>query len=80
MDQLHRRFTTEQVKALLQGYCEGTIGRAELEEIMGIGKTRLFAMLKLYRRGPDAFSLTYERATPAKLLTNVETEIEKELR
>ena len=80
MDQLHRRFTTEQVRALLQGYCQGTISRVELEEIMGIGKTRLFAMLKLYRRGPDAFSLTYERATPAKLLTNVETEIEKELR
>lgn len=34
MDQSHRRFTTEQVRVLLQAYCQGTITRAEAEEVL----------------------------------------------
>jgi hypothetical protein len=33
MDQLHKRFTADQVKVLLQGYCQGTMSRAEVEEM-----------------------------------------------
>ena len=40
MDQLHKRFTVEQVQVLLQGYCRGTMSRAEVEEMLHIGKTR----------------------------------------
>jgi len=36
MSQLHKRFTTEQVKVLFQGYCRGVLGRAEIEEMLGI--------------------------------------------
>ncbi len=39
MDQLHKRFTPEQIRVLLQGYCQGTIERASVEETLGIGKT-----------------------------------------
>ena len=46
MDQLHKRFTVEQVKVLLQGYVQGTMSRAEVEEMLNIGKTRFFALLK----------------------------------
>jgi hypothetical protein len=79
MDQLHKRFTAEQIKVLLQGYCQGTIERASVEETMGIGKTRFFALLKEYRQNPKAFSPSYKRATPAKLSAAVEAEIEREL-
>ena len=79
MDQIHKRFTTEQIKVLLQGYCKDQIDRACIEEMMGIGKTRFFALLKEYRQSPNTFSLLYKRATPAKLSTAVEVEIEKEL-
>ena len=79
MDQLHKRFTPEQIRVLLQGYCQGTIDRVSVEETLGIGKTRLFALLKEYRRNPKAFSPSYERTTPARLPNTVETEIEKEL-
>jgi hypothetical protein len=79
MDQLHKRFTAEQIKVLLQGYCQGTIERASVEETMGIGKTRFFALLKEYRQNPKAFSPSYKRATPAKLSATVEAEIEKQL-
>lgn len=79
MDQIHKRFTTEQIKVLLQGYCKDQIDRACIEETLGIGKTRFFALLKEYRQSPNTFSLLYKRATPAKLSTAVEVEIEKEL-
>ena len=79
MDQLHKRFTAEQVKVLLQGYSQGTMSRAEVEEMLHIGKTRFFALLKEYQHSPTTFSIAYERETPAKLSARVEAAIEKEL-
>lgn len=80
MEQLHRRFTVEQVKVLLQGYGQGTLARAEAEELLGIGKTRFFALLQEYRMDPQAFSLAYARETPARLSRSTERAIETELR
>jgi len=77
--QIHKRFTAEQVKVLLKGYCQGTLDRSAVEETLGIGKTRFFALLTQYRRHPDNFSLAYQRATSTRLPTSVEREIEKEL-
>lgn len=79
MAQLHKQFTDEQVQVLLRGYCQGVLARAEIQEILGIGKTRFFGLLKEYRRGPEAFSIAYERHTPGKLSTSVEAEIKREL-
>ena len=58
MDQLHRRFTVEQVKALLRAYCQGTMSSAEVREILDIGKTRFFALLKAYREDAESFSIS----------------------
>ena len=80
MDQLHKRFTAEQIKVLLQGYCQGNIARTDLQELLGIGKTRFFALLKAYRHDPEAFSIAYQRETPSRLSAEVEAEIERELR
>ena len=79
MAQLHKRFTVDQVKVLLQGYCQGTMSRAEVEEMLNIGKTRFFALLKEYQQSPTTFSLAYERDTPGRLSASVEAAIEKEL-
>ena len=38
MGQLHRSFTDEQVKVILQKYCQGKMRRADIQEIPGIGK------------------------------------------
>ncbi len=59
MDQLHGRLSDEQVKVLLQSYYHGKIPRADLQEILGIGKTRLFSQLESYRRNPETFSIAY---------------------
>ena len=40
MDQLHKRYTVEQVKVILQGYCQGTMSRAEVEEMLHLNKTQ----------------------------------------
>ncbi len=80
MDQLHRRFGVEQVKAVLAAYCQGTMNRAEVEEALGIGKTRFFALLKEYRRDAAGFSVEYQRTTPTRLPAELEAAIEAELR
>lgn len=79
MDQIHKRFTVEQVKVLLQCYLKGSITRAELEKILQINKTRFFAMVKEYRQDPESFSITYKRATPARISAKVESAIATEL-
>lgn len=79
MGHLHKRFTNEQVKLLLNGYVQGRIARAEVEGILEINKTRFFALVKEYRRAPDTFSLEYQRDTPARLSAEVEAAIAKEL-
>ena len=61
MSQLHKRFTAVQVKEILQRYMRHEIERSYVQEILKIGKTRLFALVKSYRQNPESFSLQYER-------------------
>jgi len=79
MDQVHKRFTAEQVRVLIKGYCQGTLDRSAIQETLGIGKTRFFALLRQYRWGRDEFSLTYQRTTPPRLPASAEKQIEAEL-
>ena len=75
MSQIHRRFTDEQVKVLLQGYCQGQLARTDLQDLLGIGKSRFFALLKAYRQNPEGFTTAYRRSTPAKLSPEAEDAI-----
>jgi transposase len=79
MDQLHKRFSVEQVKLLLQRYGEGELSRAEIEEVLGVSKTRFFALLKAYRHEPKTFSIEYQRRTPRRLSEEAEQQIAQEL-
>lgn len=79
MDQVHKRFTAEQVKVLLKGYCQGSLDRAAIEEILAISRSRFFALLKQYRLDPHKFSLVYQRETSTRIPASVEKEIEKAL-
>ena len=67
MEQIHRRFTTEQVRALLRGYLEKNLERREVEEILGIGKARFFSLLREYRDDPEGFSMEYRRSSSARI-------------
>jgi transposase len=79
MTQMHKRFTTEQVKILFQGYCQGNLSRSDIEEMLGIGKTRFFALLKSYRQDRQAFSIDYQRLTHVRLSEETENQIKHEL-
>ena len=50
MDQIHRRFTAEQIRVLLLGYCQGTLCRSEVEEMLHLGKTRFFVLAEVEKR------------------------------
>ena len=67
MSQLHKRFTDDQIKLLFQSYCQGQVGRADLQEMIGIGKPRFFVLLKAYRDNPDRFTIAYHRKTHARI-------------
>lgn len=79
MAQIHKRFTVEQVKMLFRGYTEGNLGREEVEKMLGIGKTRFFALLKRFREDPETFQIDYQRVTRGRLSAEVECRIEQEL-
>jgi hypothetical protein len=79
MGQLHKSFTDEQIKVLFQSYRQGKMRRADIQEILGIGKTRLFALLKSYRQEPETFSIAYQREPSGRLSPEVETGMEQAL-
>jgi hypothetical protein len=79
MSHVHRRFTDEQVKVLLQGYCQGQLRQPDVQELLGVGRSRFFDLLKTYRQDPQGFSLAYERSSPARLSKQVEAEVEHAL-
>jgi hypothetical protein len=77
--QLHKKFTVEQVRVLMQAYCQGAMDRAGVEEVLRIGKTRFFALLRQYRQDPAGLNLDYVRSIPGRLSTVVEEQISQEL-
>ena len=79
MSQIHKQFTDDQVKVLLKGYCQGQLNRAEVQEVLGIGKSQFFKLVKAYREDPDGFTVTYQRKSSGKLSAKVEAEIEQAL-
>jgi len=80
MSQVHKRFTSEQVKELLERYSNNEIERTYVQQILGIKKSRLFMLLKQYRENPQEFTIGYQRTTPPRSISlEIEHNIIKEL-
>ena len=80
MAHLHRKFTDSQVKEMLQRYLNHEIERSYIQQILEIGKTRFFALLKSYQTNPVGFSIQYHRQTKNHSITPaIERNIVKEL-
>lgn len=80
MGQLHKKFTDNQVIELIEKYLRKEIGRRYLQKILGINKTRFFALVKTYRDNPFGFSIRYVRKFKTRAIPEaVETNILKEL-
>lgn len=80
MAQLHKKFTDSQVKELVERYLKKEIESKYIQQILGIGKTRFFALVKHYRTNPVDFSINYSRKTKNRIPQSTEKNIIKELR
>jgi hypothetical protein len=79
-EQLHKKFSDDQIKELLERYLDKKIKRAAIEKVLGIGKTRFFGLLKQYRDSPIGFSIEYVRKNATnKIAPEVEENIMAEL-
>lgn len=80
MSQLHKRFTSEQIKELLVRYSNKEIERTYIQEILGIKQRRFFMLLKRYKSNPESFSIQYRRSKPPRRIApEIEQNILKEL-
>jgi hypothetical protein len=81
MVQIHKKFNDIQVKELIERYIANKIGRKYVQEILGIKKTRFFALVKQVKEDPENFSILYTRKTPTRRISPVtERNIVKELK
>jgi len=76
MSQLHKRFTSDQVKELLERYSNNEIERKYIQEILGIGRRRFFMLLKEYKGNPQRFTIQYRRTKPPR---SISPEIEQNI-
>jgi hypothetical protein len=79
MDQLHKRFSDEQVAFLLQAYEQGLMRREEVQDTLDIRRSRFFLLWKKYREDPEAFSISYQRSTTKRISPAIEEAIEHSL-
>jgi hypothetical protein len=78
--QLHKRFTDEQIKEFIQKYLRKEVERKHLQEVLGINKTRFFALVKEYRADSFSFSIQYIREKRTRSISKgIEKSILKEL-
>jgi len=80
MGQVHKKFTDDQVKELIERYLKKEIERTYVQEMLGIHKRRFFQLIAAYRNDPKAFSIQYQRTAKTRSIDQeVETSILKEL-
>ena len=79
MKHIHKKFTDNQVKELMRRYIAKEIERNYIQEILGIGKARFFALIQSYRQDPQKFSIQYQRQARPNISKETEKSILKEL-
>ena len=79
--QLHKRFTTSQVKAVLEKYVSKEIGAKDAIAYLELGRTHFYNLVRDYQKDPIGFSIAYVRSTPTRLLNPaIEDNILQELK
>jgi hypothetical protein len=59
---------TTRLKELIERYLKKEIDRSYIQEVLGIGKTRFFALVKDYRTNANEFSIHYTRTTHTRTI------------
>lgn len=73
MEQLHKRFTDDQVKDMIRRYINQEIERKYIQSVLGISKSHFFRLVGEYRDNPENFSIQYAREAPTR---GIDPEIE----
>ncbi len=81
--QLHKRFSTQEVKILLEKYLNEKVELVYILEILKIKRSRFFELLRQYREDPNNFSIEYKRKNVTRRISekvekNIISELEKE--
>jgi len=79
MSQLHKRFSSDELKKLFDRYLQNEVERKYIQNILGIKKRRFFMLLKQYKENPTKFTIQYQRTTPPRISPETEQNILKEL-
>lgn len=79
--QLHKRFSTEQVKTIIQKYLEDGMPAKEAIRFLDVSRPRFYQIIASYNEDPKNFSLEYARSAPTRRLdADIENNILKELK
>lgn len=80
-EQIHKRFTDEQIKLLLDLYLRKSLHLDEILFQLGCSRSRFFQILKKYRTSPEDFTIVYHRHKPQhRLPVEVDNLIRQELK
>lgn len=80
MAQLHKRFTDQQVKELMQRYSKKELKREYIQQMLQIKRRQFFKLFKEYSQNPETFSIQYKRANASRTIDpKIEKNIIKEL-
>ena len=80
MEQLHKRFTDDQVKLMVERYLNHEVDRKYVQSVLSISKAHFFRLIGDYRNNPLKFSVSYKRETPTREIDpRIEPNILKEL-
>lgn len=79
-EQLHKRFTGEEVKRILDRYVKKELKVNYVMQLLHLKRTQFFAVLKKYQQDPENFSILYSRHIPNRSISSeIEVNILKEL-
>jgi len=74
--QLHKRFSAEEVKMLLEKYLDEKVKLIYILEILKVKRSRFFELIKEYKKNPDSFSIQYKRKSATRRISD---EVEKNI-
>jgi hypothetical protein len=78
-EHLHKRFDDEFVRSIFKKYVSRELSVQQVLPILGIQRSRFFALLKMFKQDPKNFHLSYHRRSPRRIPEQVEKRILAEL-
>lgn len=80
-EQIHKRFTEEQVKTILDRYIRKELGALQAMDLLDLRRRQFFKWVKRYKEDPAGFTIAYHRDNGSRSISKtLEENILSELR